>query len=268
MSPNVVSRVKGFHWPQDKLIGPPSELSNAFDARGIKRSTIGQQTLQALHFYWLCVKQASQGTLELANAWFWVIGIPIVAVVGGYLTKRRLTIPDTVQGFLTLMVVSVFVTSIVFFVLRFLRAPAQLYAVAQAQIHAQANRIAQLEGQQPEPDWPTEALFYHIRPGLLERADERTWEHVGNDIRDALSLGRVHAWGRAVEAGIGKILGRPAMRPIEPTYWHSAHFTYKFFDDTSGDAPHTYTERGSGAVYTDLRVNRTEASGFWSRRPC
>jgi hypothetical protein len=57
---------------------------------------------------------------------------------------------------------------------------------------------------------------------------------------------------------------REALRLIEPSYWTMAFFTYSFFDSTAGDAPHTYLEVGrSGVEYTDLRVNRAEASFIW-----
>jgi hypothetical protein len=122
----------------------------------------------------------------------------------------------------------------------------------------------------PYPDWPIHELFTHIDPGLLSRTDESvgdTWDNIGNDIKDHASLGRLKIWGRPIEDSLGKILGeRPPLRRIDPSYWHSSHFTYHFFDSTAGDEPHTYVLRNSGLPeYTDLRVNRPEATALWSR---
>jgi hypothetical protein len=117
------------------------------------------------------------------------------------------------------------------------------------------------------PDWPIQELFYHIKPDLLENADEAAWETIGNDLRDEFALNLVKVWGRPIGDGIGKMLGeRPVLRLIDSSYWHSAHFTFNFFDDTAGDAPHTYTEPHSNLPdYTDLRVNRAEAETTWRR---
>jgi hypothetical protein len=117
------------------------------------------------------------------------------------------------------------------------------------------------------PDWPIRELFFHIRPDLLENPNEAAWESVGNDLRDAFALNLVKVWGRPVADGIAKMLGeQPVLRLIESSYWHSAHFTFAFFDDTAGDAPHTYTDRESSLPeYTDLRVNRAEVLTVWRR---
>lgn len=138
------------------------------------------------------------------------------------------------------------------------------------QIYANFPLVAQNVTPTPAglaPDWPIQQLFYHIKPDLLENADEAAWEKIGDDLRDAFGLNLVRVWGRPAGDSLGKLFGeRPTLRLIDPSYWHSAHFTYAFFDDTSGDAPHTYAERNSGSPeYTDLRVNRAEAMATWRR---
>jgi hypothetical protein len=57
------------------------------------------------------------------------------------------------------------------------------------------------------------------------------------------------------------------MRLIDPEYWHSAYFTFAFFDSTAGGKAHTYiTQRNLGLLeYTDLQVNRAEAVSIWPR---
>jgi hypothetical protein len=127
---------------------------------------------------------------------------------------------------------------------------------------------AQLTTLKTGPDWPIHDVFTHINPDLLVRVDEGvgdSWDEIGNDIRDHAALGQLKIWGRPVRNGLGRMLGeREALRLIEPSYWTMAFFTYSFFDSTAGDAPHTYLEVGrSGVEYTDLRVNRAEASSIW-----
>jgi hypothetical protein len=118
-----------------------------------------------------------------------------------------------------------------------------------------------------KPDWPIRELFFHIQPDLLDRPDEAAWERIGNDLRDAFALNLIRVWGRPITSGIGKLLGeRQALRLIDSGYWHSAYFTYSFFDETSGDAAHTYLERNSSLPeYTDLQINRAEALATWPR---
>jgi len=233
---------------------------------GAKMFTLLDTLWMALRFYGRCVQEAAKGTLDKANAWFWPIGIPIVAFAGWYRGIGQLYVPDTPVGFITFMFVTVAVTWVVFFTLRFIWAPVFIYR--QEQRHRQLLQM-QLDAMQvPNPDWPIADLFHHIQPDLLERPNEHAWNQIGNDIRDTFSIGRLRVWGRVVDEGIGKLIGeRQVLRLIEPEYWHSAHFTYMFFDETAGSAAHTYLEvNATQPVYTDLRVNRTEASMIWPER--
>jgi hypothetical protein len=219
--------------------------------------------LRTMRFYAACVCEAARGTkIERANAWFWLIGLPIVAFAGRYWEIGKLTIPDTAPEFITLMVVTVGVTWVMFFAIRLVGAPARLFwGEHEARLTAEAQ-LAALAA--PDADWPIHELFSHIRP--LERSDDgAVWEQVGNDVRDKLSLGRLKIWGRPVGDGISRLLGeRRALRQIAPNYWHEAHFTLDFFDDTASEAPHTYVDHNSGLPeYTDLRVNRAEALLVW-----
>jgi hypothetical protein len=86
-----------------------------------------QSFFDYLHFQWICSKEAAHGTIERANAWFWLVGIPVVWFGGVYLGYGELMIPDHPQGFLTFMVVMVAASWVVFFVFRFLGAPSRLY---------------------------------------------------------------------------------------------------------------------------------------------
>lgn len=78
-------------------------------------------------FSWLCIKEAAHGTIERANAWFWLIGVPLVWIGGRYWEVGELTIPDNTPGFLTFMIVTGAVTWAVFFLFRLVGAPSRLY---------------------------------------------------------------------------------------------------------------------------------------------
>jgi hypothetical protein len=99
----------------------------------------------ALRFSWGCIREAADGTLDRANAWFWPIGIPIVAFAGWYWGVGQLTIPDTPQGFITFMVVTVGVSWVVFFLIRLVGAPARLYAKLEGERNALQARLDQHE---------------------------------------------------------------------------------------------------------------------------
>ena len=83
---------------------------------------------RATHFYLACVREAANGTLERANAWFWLVGIPIVAVAGRYWEMGQLTIPATAPEFIAFMAITVTISWVVFFIFRLVGAPARIYA--------------------------------------------------------------------------------------------------------------------------------------------
>jgi hypothetical protein len=119
------------------------------------------------------------------------------------------------------------------------------------------------------PDWPIHEVFSYLEPEALDRPEESLWQKAGDEIRDALSLGRLKIWGRPSETDLGKWVGeRAALRLIDPVYWQKAFFTYMFFDSTSGDANHCYADRSTGRpAYTDLQVNRAQALKLWPGEP-
>jgi hypothetical protein len=82
-----------------------------------------QAIRDALIFYQKCVAWAAAGTFDRANAWFWPIGVPIVAFFGWYLGLGTLVMPESLDQFLTFMVVTVAVSWVVFFLVRLLGAP-------------------------------------------------------------------------------------------------------------------------------------------------
>jgi hypothetical protein len=88
----------------------------------------GSPMFRATHFYLACVREAANGTLERANAWFWLVGIPIVAVAGRYWEMGQLTIPATAPEFIAFMAITVTISWVVFFIFRLVGAPARIYA--------------------------------------------------------------------------------------------------------------------------------------------
>ncbi len=79
-----------------------------------------------LRFYFECLSWAAAGSLDRANAWFWVFGIVPVALAGRYFEVGALTVPDNPKDFIVFMVVTVIVSFILIFILRCLIAPAVL----------------------------------------------------------------------------------------------------------------------------------------------
>jgi hypothetical protein len=114
--------------------------------------------------------------------------------------------------------------------------------------------------------WTIKDLFYHIDHDYLEN---KSWEKIGDDLRDALSEGRLTMWGRLKETDSGSWVGpRAALAPIEKTYWYKAYFTYFFFHEQAADSVHCYADRKTGRpAYTDLQVSRNEALAAFPGEP-
>jgi hypothetical protein len=105
-------------------------------------------------FFGECIREAAYGTIKLANAWYWPIAIPIVAL-GGYLFWRDFLPPgpwsdlwadlraglDERQALIAFAALTLAVSWLLFFVLRLIGAPARLYAAAQAKIRALAAEV-------------------------------------------------------------------------------------------------------------------------------
>lgn len=129
----------------------------------------------------------------------------------------------------------------------------------------------ELRGSKPAgdgPDWPIKDLFLHIAPVALDYPKEELWNRVGDEIRDALALGRLQIWGRPHDTKLGRWVGpRAALRLIEASYWEKAYFTYVFFYAQSEDV-HCYADRDTGRPsYTDLKVNQAQALKLWPGEP-
>ena len=112
------------------------------------------------------------------------------------------------------------------------------------------------------------ALFY-LEPEALDRPHDNLWQKAGDQIRDALSLGRLRIWGRPTKTKLGDWIGeRAALRPIENTYWERAFFTYTFFDASARSDTDCYADRNTGRpAYGDLQVNRAEVLKVWPGDP-
>jgi hypothetical protein len=120
-------------------------------------------------------------------------------------------------------------------------------------------------------DWSIRELFGHLRPDIPLKAsstvgratfddlDER-WVPIGNDVIKQLSLGRLHASGRAFK-GIRLMHASP----ILSDFWQSAKFTYWFLDRLGTGILHA--KNALGEEYADVEVNRAEALSIWPDEP-
>jgi hypothetical protein len=86
-------------------------------------------------FFWVCAKEAAKSTISWANAWFWVVGLPIVGAAFWFLDDLAPTeipenldeIPSALPDFIIFMGETIVVTWIVFFSFRLFGAPARVW---------------------------------------------------------------------------------------------------------------------------------------------
>jgi hypothetical protein len=86
-------------------------------------------------FFWVCAKEAAKSTVSWANAWFWVVGLPIVGAAFWFLDDLAPTeipenldeIPSALPDFIIFMGETIVVTWIVFFSVRLFGAPARVW---------------------------------------------------------------------------------------------------------------------------------------------
>jgi hypothetical protein len=178
-------------------------------------------------------------------------------------------IPDRVDEYaLVFLVATLSATWLGVFLFQFSTAPAKLYWAQRerAENLAEELKVAQKQPGADNTKWTISDLFRHIDPDYLEN---KSWEKVGDELRDALSEGQLTMWGRLKETDSGPWIGpRAALTPIEKTYWYKAYFTYLFFHEQAVDGVHCYADRKTGRpAYTDLRVNRAEVLKLWPGEP-
>jgi hypothetical protein len=215
-----------------------------------------------------CLAYAWRGSFTLANAWQGLWGT-ILLWAFGYWRKIPVTIPDKVDDYaLLFLLVSLGATWVGVFLFQFLIAPAKLYWQERdraASIEAEL-KAARKEQNADDTKWTISELFQHIDPDYLEH---KRWEEIGDQLRDALSAGRLTMWGRLKETDSGPWIGpRAALTPIENTYWYKAYFTYFFFHESTADGVHVFADRKTGRpAYTDLQISRSEALAAWPGEP-
>jgi len=117
------------------------------------------------------------------------------------------------------------------------------------------------------PDWPIRELFFYLDPDVLDR---NNFERIGRVILDALSEGRLRAWGRPLPPDSdgfpvnAKVQSSPTV--IKKSYWPHAAWTYQFFADSQRFNPHTHAAKGTPIKkgrpfipYADIRVSKASA---------
>lgn len=182
--------------------------------------------------------------------------------------------PTTIWGTagfgVALAIASVILAFLVVFSGRLVLAPARLYWEQHVRADALREELKIVIGAPNEgPNWPIRELFFYLEPEALDRPHDNLWQKAGDQIRDALSLGRLRIWGRPTKTKLGDWIGeRAALRPIENTYWERAFFTYTFFDASARSDTDCYADRNTGRpAYGDLQVNRAEVLKVWPGDP-
>jgi hypothetical protein len=228
-------------------------------------------------FGWYCVKHAWRGCWTRANEQAGVFGGAILALLLYFYPPRfaergMIMAPETIWGtavLTTLMAAgSVILAFFIIFTTRLALAPARLYWEERERANNLSKEL-KLALKLPGADdtkWTIQELFQHIDPDYL---DGDRYEKIGDDLRDALSTGRLTMWGRLKKTDSGSWVGpRAALTPIEKTYWYTAYFTWFFFHERTTDDEHCYADRKTGRpAYTDLQVNRSEALAVWPGEP-
>jgi hypothetical protein len=222
-----------------------------------------------LRFWWKCVARAWRGSFSLANAWQGLWGTLLLWAYG-YWKDSPVPIPDKVDGYAVLfLAVSLGVTWFGTFLFQLLMAPAKLFSAEHTRANSLFQELARLKvgnATGAGPNWTIVEVFQYIDANFLK---DHRWEMIGDKLRDALSTGQLHMWGRLKETDSGPWVGpRAALKPIEKTYWYNAYFTYFFFHGETSDGVHCYADRKTGRpAYTDLQVNRSEVLALWPGEP-
>lgn len=158
--------------------------------------------------------------------------------------------PSTLLGSTYLVVACIVTAWIVVFVWRLFLAPGELYSKIIVD-RDDAKRSISVKNDN-QPDLLINELFRELSSDVLD-AESKMWQQVGREIRDKLSLGEIHSWGR--EVGSGR--QRAALAPIEDKYWKDAEFTYLFFPEGREQLTHVRNPK-SGVEYADLRFRQAE----------
>ncbi len=145
-------------------------------------------------------------------------------------------------------------------------------ATPQAQTATQTEPTA-LATSAPLPNWTFRELFFFVRPDVLEgNPNNSVWEDVGQEVRDAMALGRLKCWGRPMRKELIATLVEDNTKAvpecIKRSYWRDADLTYNFLDEQAQFREHTYPNHGSGLpTFCDLQVNRQQAESLaWHQK--
>jgi hypothetical protein len=234
-----------------------------------------------IKFNWLCIKDAWRGCWTRANETAGVLGAILLWIVLWWISSTLrefglIDAPTTYWGLAGLTaasaVASVSLSFVVIFLGRLLVSPARLYWQQRKKVESLETQLRDAENRESGlgPDWPIHELFLHLQPEILDRPNDSLGQKAGDEIRDALSLGRLHLWGRPTETKLGKWVGeRASLRPIDKTYWEKAYFTFLFlYEPATSTSTHCYADRNTGRpAYGDLQINRAEALSLWPGEP-
>ncbi|MDX2308922.1 MAG: hypothetical protein NW216_11835 [Hyphomicrobium sp.] len=122
---------------------------------------------------------------------------------------------------------------------------------------------------QPQPDWALGELLRGLHPNPL---DDANWLAVGNEVRDAASLGKIQVWGRfaVIEQSSASEATKSALIKVEADYWKNAQFNWATILETKTHLPQTvplpHKCHADFTRYNDLYVNKAQCIECWPRR--
>lgn len=120
--------------------------------------------------------------------------------------------------------------------------------------------------QNPVPDMSIHDVFFHIRPDVLENAQEKRWQTVGDTLRDKLSTKELVAWGREIDSETKHV---SALVAIPESYWAKAEFVYFFLqEDRKREDPHSWTPRNvpTRNDYADIQFYHRQIFQLWPQK--
>lgn len=138
----------------------------------------------AVQFYARCARWAAHGTIEKANAWFWLIGIPIVAFIGWWWGLGVLKFPAIWSEFFPFMVATVVASWAGFFVIRFVGAAPHFHRKLRDEIKLRNEREAK----------KFEFVFDENDPRFVRTENQKTCYFIGLHILSRETIDFPNIW--------------------------------------------------------------------------
>jgi hypothetical protein len=113
------------------------------------------------------------------------------------------------------------------------------------------------------PEISVRELFFYICPEVVDDPAKKLWEGVGREVIDSLSLGKITATGREIDAKRQR--SSPIVIPSEN--WSSANFLPWFLanDDALSEQAECEIKKQVWIRYADLKFDRSKVTSIWPR---